>query len=372
MTFAEGSKAAVEHLNKAPFDVVVTDMHMPGMDGLALLSEVKLRTPNAVRIILSGTVDREFILRSVGIAHQFLAKPCNSAELKATVQRTFALRDLLADERLAQVTAKLTSLPPLPSLYLEIQRVLSGPPGSIEDLGKIVAKDIAMSARVLQLANSAFFGASRPFTSAVEATVYLGLDIVTALVLTSQVFTPATGLQPETLQSLWAHSLQTGAFARAILKLESQDPRTADQAFLAGVLHEVGLLVFSAELPEKLAQAWKYARRFGLPVAEAERRVIGASRATVGAYLMGIWGLQATVVEAIAFHQTPNALPHDGILPITAVHVAAGFASGDAGYSVADCGRTLDMAYLERLGLADRPPLWRKECARLLGAHEAA
>lgn len=372
MDFANGGPAGLQALATEPADVVVSDMRMPGMDGIEFLTEVKARWPEAVRIILSGHADREFILRSVGLAHQFLTKPCNPEELKTTVKRALALRGLLSSERLAAVTARMTSLPPMPSLYLEIQDALGDADTSIEDIGRIVSRDLAMSAKVLQLVNSAFFGVAQPLSSVVDATRYLGLDTITALVLTGQIFAQASAFRPETHERLWTHSLRSGTLARAILRLEGFDPRTAEQGFLAGMLHDIGLLVLAGELRDDLARAWRHARRFRVPPYEAERRLIGASHATIGAYLMGIWGLPDPVIEAIAFHHTPSAAVAQGMSLVTAVHVASILDSGVNGGVLGESDTEIEVGHLERQGLAERLPLWREECARLMDAQEAA
>src|SRR5262249_27110553 len=150
-------------------------------------------------------------------------------------------------------------------------------------------KDVAMSARVLQLVNSSFFGMPQSITNPIDAVTYLGLDTITALVLTSQVFAGCsnTALRLETLQRLWDHSLTTGSCARAIARLEQCDRDVADHAFLAGMLHDVGTLVLASELTEELANAWRLAGKLGVPTHEAERRVLGASHAAVGAYVIG-------------------------------------------------------------------------------------
>ncbi len=365
MRFANSGQEALTALTQAPADVVVSDMRMPGMDGIEFLTAVKARMPEAVRIILSGHADREFILRSVGLAHQFLTKPCNPEELKATVKRALALRALLSSERLAAITARMTALPPMPALYLEIQRALADQATSIEDVGRIVAKDIAMSAKVMQLVNSAFFGVAQPLGSVVDATVYLGLDTITALVLTSQVFGRESPFRPETHERLWAHSLRSGRLARAILRMEGFDENTAEQGFLAGLLHDVGILVLAAELRIDLARAWKHARRFGVPPQEAERRMIGASHATIGAYLMGIWGLPDAVIEAIALHHTPAAATTEGMSVVTAVHVASVLDCAALGSVLGESEHELDLAHLARHGLEERLPLWRAEAGRV-------
>lgn len=371
MSFVASGAEALETMEKSSFDVVVSDIRMPGMDGVELLSRVKERHPQTVRIVLSGHADRDVILRSVVHVHQFLAKPCASHDIKTTVQRALTLRDLLTSERLARITSKFTALPAVPALYLEIQELL-GKGGSIEQIGRLVARDVGLSAKVLQLVNSAFFGVPQRFTSAATATVYLGIDTLTALVLGSQLFSDMNGLGAETLEQLWTHSLRTGSMARAIAKLEGLPRGDTELAFVAGMLHEIGILVLASETRAELTHAWQAAKKLGIPTSEAERRFMGASHAAVGAYLLGLWGLPDAVIEAIAFHHTPAELPHDGFSLVTAVHVATNLDAGQDGSAIGQFSRELDGAYLERQGLSARLPTWQEAWSAACTAGEAA
>ena len=100
MHFAQGGAEALEALAAAPFDIVVADMRMPGIDGAALLAEVSRTHPRIMRIVLSGQANREAVLRGVGAAHQYLSKPCDAEEIRRRLERLFALRDLLANDDL--------------------------------------------------------------------------------------------------------------------------------------------------------------------------------------------------------------------------------------------------------------------------------
>lgn len=366
MAFASDVESALALVKAKPFDVVVSDIRVAGTSGLDLLAIIKELAPGTTRIILSSEADREAVLRAVGIAHQFLAKPCSAEELKGTIQRSLALRELLGSERVARVAGRLHSLPVRPALHLEIQRVLAKPTSSIDEIGKLVEQDVGLSAKLLQLVNSAFFGLARSVASAAEATRYLGLDTLNALVFCTHVFEHSKTVAAERLGLLWNHSLRTATVARALIRLEGGTSREADQGFLAGMLHEVGLLLLLNDCEEAVAEAWKYARRFGLSPSEGERRVIGASHATVGAYLMGTWGLPDPVVQAIAFHHTPGAVQHQGFGSLAAVHVATAFDCGPDGCAFGETERELDHAYLEAQGLVARLGSWRAEYSRLL------
>ena len=124
MEFVSNSPEALERMAAEPFDVVVTDMHMPGMDGAQLLQEVQKRHPETVRFVLSGQSSREAVLRFIGRSHQFLSKPCDIKELKGRIAAAFLLRDLLGSATVKEVISRLTSLPSMPALYDEIMAEL--------------------------------------------------------------------------------------------------------------------------------------------------------------------------------------------------------------------------------------------------------
>lgn len=121
MAFAPGGEEALKALEQAAFDVVVSDMRMPGMDGTQLQDEVLRRYPHIVRIILSGQSDQEMIFHSISATHQFLAKPCGGEQLKATIQRAFSLRDVLKSDSLRRLVAGMQTVPSLPTLFGEIK-----------------------------------------------------------------------------------------------------------------------------------------------------------------------------------------------------------------------------------------------------------
>lgn len=359
MGFAASGPEALEILERAPFDVVVSDMRMPGMDGAKLLSEVMRRYPEIIRIVLSGHSDEETILRSVGPAHQYLSKPCDAEVLKTTVGRACALRDLLNDDTLKRLVSRLDSLPSLPSLYVELMEELRSGKASMARIGEIISKDIGMTAKVLQLVNSAFFGLPRHVSSPTEAVVLLGIDTVKALVLSVHVFSQFEPAQLHTfsISELQRHSLATAARARSLTEVENLEPMLRDHAFMAGLLHDAGKLILAANLPDPYSEVIQRASAEKLPLHEAEHRVLGVSHAEVGASLLGIWGIPDPIVEAVAFHHQPVACPHRSFSPLTAVHVANALEHRDSDRH--EAGSELDLDYLNNLGLSERLDSWR-------------
>jgi HD-like signal output (HDOD) protein len=363
MVFAPTGREALDLLAHQCVDVVVSDMRMPEMDGAQLLNEVRERYPHMVRIVLSGHSDREMLLRSVGTTHQFLAKPCDADMLKSTVARACALRDLLRDETLKRLVAGMQTLPSLPTLYLEVLETAQAADGSLEKIGTIIERDISMTAKMLQLVNSAFFGLGRHISTPVQAVSLLGLDTVKALILSTQVFSnfdvvTTPGL---CLDTLWQHSMAVGICAKAIAKAENSTKQVIDDAFMAGLLHDVGKLVLAVNLPQLYGQALSLAQTDGLTAWDAEHDVLDATHAEVGAYLLGLWGLPDSIVEALAFHHAPSACPDRTLSPLTAVHVADALvyeAQATDGEPPEAC---VDQAYLAELGVEERLAHWRQD-----------
>jgi HD-like signal output (HDOD) protein len=373
MAFAGGAEEALKALAAAPFDVVVTDMRMPGLDGADLLREVMNQHPQLVRIILSGHSDQEMSLRSVGAAHQYLSKPCDADALKQTVARACAQRGLLADENLRRLVSRTGALPSLPSLYTELVGELQSEGVTVKRVGEIIAQDVGMTAKILQLVNSAFFGLGRPLTSPVEAVSYLGLDRVKALVLSIHVFSEfkADAVAGFSSARLWSHCLAVGRLAETVAKTAGAAARAVSgEAFTAGLLHDTGKLVLAANAPAQYGEAVRLAQVEGLSLAEAERRVFGVTQSEVGGYLLGLWGLPPTLVEAVAFHTCPRERPGDDFRPLAAAHIASALLGEGSPPPASQGCAALDEEYLARLNLTDRLPAWREAAAALRAAEE--
>lgn len=371
--FATSGPAALEELARGHFDVVVTDMRMPGMDGAQLLSEVRTRYPSVVRIVLTGQSDRETTLRSLGQTHQSLSKPCDPEELKRTVARALALRELLASESIRSLVAGMQSLPSVPALYNALLSEIESPKSSMESVANIISQDIGMTGKVLQLVNSAFFGLPRAITNPSQAISLLGLDTVKALVLGIHVFSafqePRGSLFK--IDALWRHSLITSRFARSIVEHEHGSVAVAELSFTAGLLHDVGVLVLAATRPESYSDVLRSAGSPGAELTALERDMLGATHAEVGAYLLGLWGLSDTIVEAVAFHHAPMQCLHQTFGPLTAVHVASALGREDPAGSGVTLSLTLSLDYLQGLGLADRVPQWRELYHRIVQTEAA-
>ncbi len=372
MSFAGSGEEALEFLANTPCDVVVSDMRMPGMDGSQLLSEVLKSYPNIVRIVLSGQSDKEMILKSIGAAHQYLAKPCDTETLKAVVEQACALRDLLADDSIQGVVSQLASLPSLPTLYFELIEALRSPDSSMNKIGKIISKDVSMSAKILQLVNSAFFGMPQHVSSTSQAANLLGLDIIKTLVLSTHIFSHYKGSSKAgfPISDLWDHSARTAICAKEIYKTVNHDAKAIDEAFMAGMLHDVGLLIIGTNLNEKYEQALNLLRNEEITSYDAEKKAFGSSHAEVGGYLLGLWGLPQRIVEAVFFHHNPSKSSDKTFTPLTAVHIASAVEANVRQSESLTISCPINEQYLEHIGMLGHLPKWMEVCQKVLERQE--
>lgn len=371
MVFAPDGPTALEACDQAAFDVVVSDMRMPGMDGAALLSEVQRRHPDTVRIVLSGHADRAGAARAARVAHQFLAKPTDAAGLTETIERACQLRDTLSNPAIREILGRIGSLPALPTLYMELVEVLHRPNARVEEIARIISQDIGMSTKVLQLVNSTMFGISRHVTTLQTAVTLLGVNFISSLVLTAEVFRAYESRSEEARQRMAAlqrHSLLVADVAASLVS----DGRQAESAYIAGMLHDVGRLAMMDGLPEEFQRICEVAEERGVSMHEVEQEVLGVTHTQVGAYLLRLWHLPEAVVEAVAFHHRPSAIGTTTPMIPLAVHVADVLSHEVAPqHSVGGCmPPELDVACLQRMDLQNQLEEWR-QIARERQTHSA-
>jgi HD-like signal output (HDOD) protein/ActR/RegA family two-component response regulator len=369
MRFVESARAALDVMETERFDAVVSDMRMPGMDGAELLSEVRRRDPGVVRVVLSGYSDAESVMRTVGPAHQFLAKPCSAQVLVDVILRAFELNRVLGSENLRKLLAGLKSLPTPPETYYSVVANMERPDASATGLADIIGRDVAMTAELLKLTNSAYFALSSRLSMPLQAVRVLGFETLSALVLRIGIFRSFKGL-PEMgklVEEINQDSFLVARVARRIAKVEGFDIRAQEEAYCAAMLSSVGLLVLLDQRPDEVARVKAAVAAGGDPLA-AEHQVFGASQFQVGAYLLGLWGFNKAVVEAVAFLGRPSSAPAIELDIAGIVHVARVLAGPSPIYAQptkdGHIGQLpLDNDYLNLLGKADRLERWRAEAA---------
>lgn len=364
MDFSTSGREALKRLEKTPADVVVSDMRMPDMDGAQLFNEIRRRYPATIRIILSGQSSQETVFRTVGPAHQYLAKPCDPQIMIDSITRAIELREVLDSDALRGLVSGLDTLPTPSSVYFELLEEFQSPKASASSLARIIAQDVGMVAQTLKLTNSAYFGLATKVNSPLQAVRLLGFDTVKAVVMAAGVFSQFQGGRKvtNTLETLSERSISIGALAQVISEMENANGGVPEQTCCAGVLSHVGTLLLITSWPAKFRQAVSMAEEEGVRIDLAERQVFGASHAEIGAYLLGVWGFSDPVVEAVAFHHVPGNCGHRSFSPLTSLHAAQHLTRGERNphESEREAEPWLDRDYLAELGIEDHLPRWQQ------------
>lgn len=228
----------------------------------------------------------------------------------------------MATERLDALVRQVRDLPALPNTVVRVMQISDDPKSGTSDVAKVLISDQALAARVLKLANSAFYGASRRIATVSDAVVILGMRTTRNLVM-------ATGCQELLEQEVAGYCLPRGALLRHSLACASAAQvlakrtkyRGAEEAFVAGLLHDLGKVVMNLYLRDQFIQVLIQAAAGEMTYADAEQAVFSFDHAEAGAYLLERWNLPASLVSAVRYHHTPLDAPGDSPLPCL-VHVA--------------------------------------------------
>ncbi|MCK5149139.1 HDOD domain-containing protein [bacterium] len=365
--YATGGKEALNIMHEKSIDIIIADMRMPVMTGVELLNIVKSQYPGTVRFILSAYSDREMIMRSIGSTHQFLTKPCDSVKFQAAIAKTFALRDKLGNDKIIPIIGDISKLPSLPDYYDDLQRKLKDPDCSVSDVEEIISSDVAMSAKILQLVNSAFFGVPRKIEGMRHALTLLGVEMIQSLVLTIHIFDSFSREDVETfrINKLYTHCVNVALASSRIMSNICDDQFRISNTAIAGMLHDAGKLVLMKKCPDSYRSVMDRSQKEQTSLHMAEQEEYGTSHAEIGAYLLGMWGLPDEIVEAVAYHHSPGENMTREILPLAAVHTANVLEHELIQDGQDAIALKMDTDYLKELALMERLPDFRKLCQEL-------
>lgn len=356
MTHVAGAGEAL-----AAFDDNAIDVVIGGLAEGGLFRELEESHPKTVRFVVAEIAQQKEVMGLVSVVHQFISLPCEARVFRDAVNRACHMEEAMRKEKIGRIIGRMDNLPALPDLYLELVERMRDPECSIDQIGEIVARDISMTARILKLVNSAFFGLRRQVSSPNEAVNYLGMDAIKALVLSINAFAKYENcsLGGIALEPLWNHSLLTAGFAKAVASAKRGGTFHAEDAFVAGMLHDAGKLVlaanFSAEYSEVVAS---------IPEGEegllaAEERTFGANHAEIGGHLLALWGLPDAIVDAVTWHHQPQRCANQSFGPLVCVHTANVWAHEEA---ESEPSMSIDDEYIDALGCADQLDFWREAC----------
>ncbi|MBU1247668.1 MAG: HDOD domain-containing protein [Proteobacteria bacterium] len=370
--FCLSGQEGLDLLQTTDVDVVVSDIRMPGMDGVEFLTLVQKLHPNSVRIVLSGHMGEHEAAWTIKSAHQFIAKPCTVENMLTIIERTYRFRDFFTDNDLRSLVNEIDSLPLLPAVYLELTRAMDDESKSLEDIAGIIGRDPAMSASILKAVNSAFFGLKQQVGSVRQAVTLLGMDTIRGLVLCEGIFRQFTSMDEDdfSLKLLWDHSLRVSGLVRQVVRMEGLGPREEDVATLVGLLHDLGKLVLADCLPGKYKKVMALVQEKSISTRQAEIMVLGTDHARLGAYLLGLWGFSEEIVYSVAYHHQPRRCSYKTGSMLDILYVVNLFDHSLVRLNVETFERQVDMEYMQEQGLDKRMEDWLKLCRKELGGEQ--
>jgi CheY-like chemotaxis protein/HD-like signal output (HDOD) protein len=364
MRFATGAREALSLLEAAPADVVVSDMRMPDVDGASLLHIVRRRWPATVRIVLSGHAEESAMIRALGAAHRYLAKPCPKETLIAVIESAVDLRRKLPVDKEPLLLCSAGDLSSPGPVYAALLDVLAKPTLHQDALCDVVKRSDSLCAKLLHAANSGLVASRTPVATIDRAIDLLGVVALKAIAAEDAVETSLptamaarTGLAEE--QAIAAEAQRLIGRWGVASGVSAQDRETAATVV---VLSTVGYAAACAALkPAAVMEALARAADSGESRPQAVSDLLGAPVGGFGALLLALWGLPDGLVEGVLCAADPEASaapdsPAVGLAHLALV-AARRSARTDAAPGVADddplavLGPELDRVYLERNGL---------------------
>jgi HD-like signal output (HDOD) protein len=258
----------------------------------------------------------------------------------------------------------------LPAVYTEIVHELQSSEPSVKKVGEIISTDMGMTAKILQVVNSAFFGLVRKINNPKEAVMLLGTETIKALVLSVKIFSEFNQKKFAwfNFDDLFDHSMSVSMFAQTISKEEHLDKNLVNNSLMAGMFHDLGKLILVINFQEPYRKILTEVRETRQHLWDLEKEEFGTSHSEIGAYLMGLWGLEYPVIEAIAFHHCPGKSLSNSTGLLTAVHFGDAYDRLKNSSNDQHNGnelRRLDREYLDNLGIAGRLNDWQTVCKEL-------
>jgi putative nucleotidyltransferase with HDIG domain len=353
---------ALCQLEQVTFDVVFADLKAGSagpLESIQFLHQVWSKHPATIRFFLCDSLQPDLMVTCALGSHQVLQKPLNAMAVRNAIERAGLVHRLFQNKDVQTLVSRIRTFPSRPTVYAEVIKELRSSAASAQVVGDLVARDLAISAKLLQITNSAFFGFNQPVASASDAVLLLGMETTASLVLGIEAFSQLDNVKLKyfSTDQIWKHCQTVANAARAIAEHATHDKQLAQEAYTAALLHDIGKLALAVNLDEAYRDALNVGREKNIPAWEVERQAFGATHAEAGAYLLSLWGLPAGVIEAVAGHHLPARELSSEFTALTALHVANAIENSLAHEGNAEV--TMDLEYPAELRIVEQLDYFR-------------
>ncbi|HPY96946.1 MAG TPA: response regulator [Candidatus Cloacimonadota bacterium] len=342
-------------------DIIIINKDVESISYLDFLHKIKESYPYLVRILVADEWSKELIIKTNNLVHLIIEKSFMSETLVDTIIRAIQLQKLLENKNLSRLINSFDELPIMQNTYIELLHLLKSPDVPLKKIADLIAKDYSLTARTLQVSNMSIFTHIGRINNVQNAVVFLGTNVLKAIVLYLQVFNfESENLQAvKTIKALESHSTKVAEFAKTCAQYYKCSNEIQDHTFTASLLHDIGKFIVVTKT-NKWDNITCYAAENGLSINQAEKDILGTTHAEIGAYLLNLWGFPTSVVNAVAYHHNPSKAKNNTLGPLTFVHLSEAFISGDSLDHEDNIYHYLDLEYLNNVNIdGDLPVLLR-------------
>lgn len=349
-------------LDQVPFEVIFVDLKAGPLASLEFLHKVWSRHASTIRFLLTDNMAPDIMVTCALGPHQVLPKPLEPAAVRAALERATLVDRLFQNKDVRSLVSRIRTFPSRPTIYVEVMKELRSAHASADTIGELVSRDLAISTKLLQITNSAFFGFNRPVSKPGDAVLLLGMETTASLVLGIEAFSHLDNVKLKYFSSdqVWKHCQVVANSARAIAQRVTNDVELAHEAYTAALLHDIGKLALAVNLDDAYRDALNLGREKNLPAYEVERQAFGATHAEAGAYLLSLWGLPAPVIHAVASHHLPARELSSEFNALTALHIANALENSLSCKEASGHDLALDLDYPTELRIVEQLDTFRE------------